>query len=246
MDFKGPGERELMKTAAVTHAGPVKEHNQDRYLIKEFSGDSVLVAVADGAGGTPAGEKASGVVIDRINNFQPGSETPEVNLVKLMQEADQRIFGEVEKKPDLSGMGSTLTVAFVNGQTVFWAHVGDSRLYLFRDDELSQITEDDTMAGFLLTEGEITREEARVHPGRNFLFDFIGSGGFEEETGSFALRKGDVLLLTTDGLHDRVPEEKFVTVLRSNSDLKKRLDALVARALEASGKDDLTVVGVEV
>ncbi len=235
-----------MKTAAVSHVGLVKDQNQDRFLIKEFSGDSVLIAVADGAGGTPAGEEASGVVIERINDFQPDSPTPEANLVRLMQEADQKIFGIVEKEPDLKGMGSTLTAAFIRGESVFWAHVGDSRLYLFRGDELTQITEDDTMAGFLLTEGEITREEARVHPGRNFLFDFIGSGGFEEETGSFALRKGDVLLLTTDGLHDRVPEEKFVTVLRSNSDLKKRLDALVARALEASGKDDLTVVGVEV
>jgi len=235
-----------MKTVAVTHAGLVKRKNQDRFLIKEFSGDSVLVAVADGAGGTPAGEEASGLVIDRINDFQADSETPEANLVKLMQEADHRIFGEVEKKPDLRGMGSTLTVAFIKGETVFWAHVGDSRLYLFRGDELSQITQDDTMAGFLLTEGELTKEEARVHPGRNFLFDFIGSGGLKEETGSFALRKGDLLLLTTDGLHDRVPEENLVTVLRSNSDLKKRLDALVATALDTMGKDDLTVVGVEV
>jgi PPM family protein phosphatase len=152
----------------------------------------------------------------------------------------------VEKEPDLKGMGSTLTAAFVRGEAVFWAHVGDSRLYLFREDELTQITEDDTMAGFLLTEGELTREEARVHPGRNFLFDFIGSGEFEEETGSFTLRKGDLLLLTTDGLHDRVPEEKVVSILRSNSELDKKLDGLVSIALKESGKDNVTVVGVEV
>ena len=235
-----------MKTAAVTHVALLKEQNQDRFLIKEFSGDSVLIAVADGAGGTPAGEEASGVVIERINDFQPDSQTPEANLVRLMQEADQQIFGAVEKEQDLKGMGSTLTAAFVRGEAVFWAHVGDSRLYLFREDELTQITEDDTMAGFLLTEGEITREEARVHPGRNFIFDFIGSGGFEEETGSFSLRENDLLLLTTDGLHDRVPEETLVSILRSNSELDKKLDALVSTALEARGKDDLTVVGVEV
>jgi protein phosphatase len=235
-----------MKTAVVTHVGLVKEQNQDRFLIKEFSGDSVLIAVADGAGGTPAGQEASGVVIEKINDFQPDSPTPEANLVRLMQEADQKIFGIVEKEPDLKGMGSTLTAAFVRGEAVFWAHVGDSRLYLFRDDELTQITEDDTMAGFLLTEGEITREEARVHPGRNFLFDFIGSGEFEEETGSFTLRKGDLLLLTTDGLHDRVEEENLVSILRSNGELDKRLDGLVSIALEESGKDNVTVVGVEV
>ena len=235
-----------MKTAVVTHVGLVKEQNQDRFLIKEFSGDSVLIAVADGAGGTPAGQEASRVVIERINDFQPDSPTPEANLVRLMQEADQKIFGIVEKEPDLKGMGSTLTAAFVRGEAVFWAHVGDSRLYLFRDDELTQITEDDTMAGFLLTEGEITKEEARVHPGRNFLFDFIGSGEFEEETGFFTLRKGDLLLLTTDGLHDRVEEETLVSILRSNGELDKRLDGLVAIALKESGKDNVTVVGVEV
>jgi protein phosphatase len=235
-----------MKTAAVTHVGLVKEQNEDGFLIKEFSGDSVLIAVADGAGGGPAGQEASGVVIERLNDFQPDSQTPEDHLVSLMQEADQKIFGVVEREPDLKGMGSTLTAAFVRGGAVFWAHVGDSRLYLFRGDELTQITEDDTMAGFLLTEGEISREESRVHPGRNFLFDFIGSGAFEEETGSFNLRKDDLLLLTTDGLHDRVPEETLVSVLSSNSELEKKLEVLVSIALEESGKDNVTVVGVEV
>jgi serine/threonine protein phosphatase PrpC len=235
-----------MKTAAVTHVGLTKRINQDRFLIKEFSGDSVLIAVADGAGGTPAGEEAAGAVIERLNDFQPDSPAPEEYLVRLMQEADQKIFGVVEREPDLKGMGTTLTAAFVRGETVFWAHVGDSRLYLFRGGELTQITEDDTMAGFLLTEGEITREEARVHPGRNFLFDFIGSGGFEEETGSFTVRKDDLLLLTTDGLHDRVPEEALVSILRSSSELDKKLDDIVSTTLKATGKDDLTVIGVEV
>jgi len=102
-----------MRTAAVSHVGLVKDQNQDRFLIKEFSGDSVLIAVADGAGGTPAGEEASGVVIERLNDFQPDSQNPEANLVRLMQEADQQIFGAVEKEPDLKGMGSTLTAAFI-------------------------------------------------------------------------------------------------------------------------------------
>ena len=235
-----------MKTAALTHVGLVKDQNQDRFLIKEFSGDSVLIAVADGAGGTPAGEEASRVVIERLNDFQPDSQPPEADIVRLMQEADQKIFAVVEKEPDLKGMGTTLTAAFVTGETVFWAHVGDSRLYLFRGDELTQITEDDTMAGFLLTEGEITRGEARVHPGRDFLFDFIGGGEFEEETGSFSLCKDDLLLLTTDGLHDRVPEETLLSILRSNSELDKKLDRLVSAALDAGGRDNITVVVVEV
>jgi protein phosphatase len=243
---RGPGEREQMKTAAVTHVGLVKEQNQDRFLIREFSNDSLLIAVADGAGGGPAGQEASGVVIERLDDFQPDSQSPKDHLASLMHEADQEIYEAVAQEPDLKGMGSTLTAAFIKGEVVFWAHVGDSRLYLFRGDELTQVTEDDTMAGFLLTEGEITREESRVHPGRNFLFDFVGSGEFEEETGSFPIQKNDLLLLTTDGLHDRVPEEKLVSILRTNGELDKKLNALVSNALEASGKDNVTVVGVQV
>lgn len=233
-----------MKTAAVTHVGLVKEQNQDRFLVREFSDDSILIAVADGAGGGPAGQEASGVVIEKLNEFQPVSQSPEDHLVSLMHEADQEIYEAVAKEPNRKGMGSTLTAAFIKGEVVSWAHVGDSRLYLFRGDELTQVTEDDTMAGFLLTEGEITREESRVHPGRNFLFDFVGSGEFEEESGSFPIQENDLLLLTTDGLHDRVREEKLVSILRSNNGLKKKLDELVAIALEESGKDNVTVVAV--
>jgi serine/threonine protein phosphatase PrpC len=82
--LRGPRERALMKTAALTHVEIVKDQNQDRFLIKEFSGDSVLVAVADGAGGTPAGQEAFGVIIERINDFQTESPTPEASLVRLM------------------------------------------------------------------------------------------------------------------------------------------------------------------
>ena len=235
-----------METAAITHKGLVKDQNQDRFLLKEYSDDSILFAVADGAGGVPAGEEASGEIIERLNLFQPDSQTPQEHLVSLMQAADRKIFEEVEKEPDLRGMGSTLTVAFVRGQSLFWAHVGDSRLYLFREDQLTQITEDDTMAGFLLAEGEITKEEARVHPGRNFLFDFIGCGEFEEETGTLSLRRNDLILLTTDGLHDKLTEEAVVSILSTDNGLEEKLNALVSAALEASGKDNLTVVGVEV
>jgi protein phosphatase len=151
----------------------------------------------------------------------------------------------VDRDPALWGMGTTMTLTFVSDGVVYWAHVGDSRLYLFSGGDIDQITEDDTIPGLLLGDGEITKEEARVHPNRNFLFEFIGCGEFEVHTGSFDVQKGDLLLLSTDGLHDEVPEETIVSVLRSNGNLEEKLEALVSAALDAGSTDNITVVGAE-
>jgi protein phosphatase len=103
------------------------------------------------------------------------------------------------------------------------------------------------MAGFLLSEGEITKEEARVHPGGKLVFQCLGGyGEFEADTGSFQVRQGDLLLLSTDGLHDEVSEEEIVSILRSESDLKEKLDAFVSAALATGGKDNIAVVVTEV
>jgi protein phosphatase len=171
----------------------------------------------------------------------------EAHIEELMQEANRRIMETVEKEPDLEGMGTTLTAACVRNGTVCWAHVGDSRLYLFRGHELRQITEDDTMAGFLFSEGELTKEEARIHPGNKMVFQCIGgSGKFEADTGNFKVQTGDLLLFSTDGLHDEVPEEEIVSALRSDKNLEEKTDDLLSAALVAGGKDNIAVVMVEI
>lgn len=235
-----------MKTYSVSHKGFVRDHNQDRFLVKELSNGSVLLAVADGAGGEAEGERAAEIARESLADFDPEVQNVKAHLVELIKVADQIIVDLVEENPDLKGMGTTMTVAFVREGIVHWAHVGDSRLYLLSGDELSQLTEDDTMAGFLLSEGEIDGEEARVHPGRNFLFECVGCGFFEAKTGSFSVQADDLLLLTTDGLHDKVAEETIVSVLRPDTDLEEKLEELVSEALEASGRDNVTVVGLEV
>lgn len=235
-----------MKIHSLTHKGFVKDRNQDRFLVREFSNGSVLLAVADGAGGEPEGERAAEIAKETLKHFDHDRESVVGHLVELMQTADQRIVELVEENPELKGMGTTMTVAFVQGSVVHWVHVGDSRLYLFRSGELSQMTEDDTMAAFLLSEGQIDSEEARVHPGRSFLFECIGCGLFEAKTGSLSVHPNDLLLLTTDGLHDRIPEEEILSILLSDAELEEKLAALVSTALDASGRDNITVVGMEV
>jgi serine/threonine protein phosphatase PrpC len=235
-----------MKSSAMRHQGLVKDDNQDLFFVKEFEDGSMLLAVADGLGGMVGGKRAAEMAKESLNNFNPDCQAVEAHIEELMQEANRRIMETVEKEPDLEGMGTTLTAACVRNGTVCWAHVGDSRLYLFRGDELRQITEDDTMAGFLLSEGELTKEEARIHPGNKLVFQCIGgSGEFEADTGNFKVQVGDLLLFSTDGLHDEVPEKEIVSALRSDKDLEKKMDDLLSAALAAGGKDNIAVVMVE-
>ena len=236
-----------MKSLAMKHKGLVKEDNQDLFLVKEFEDGSLLMAVADGLGGMVGGKRAAETARECLKNFNPECQAVEAHIEELMQEANRRIMETVEKEPDLEGMGTTMTAACVRNGTVCWAHVGDSRLYLFRGDELRQITEDDTMAGFLFSEGELTKEEARIHPGNKLVFQCIGgSGEFEADTGNFKVQAGDLLIFSTDGLHDEVPEEEIVSALRSDNDLEEKVDDLLSAALAAGGKDNIAVVMVEI
>jgi protein phosphatase len=236
-----------MKSFAIKHRGLVKEDNQDLFFVKEFDDGCILMAVADGLGGMVGGKRAAETAKECLYNFNPECQAVETHIEELMQEANRRIMETVGKEPDLEGMGTTMTAACVRNETVCWAHVGDSRLYLFRGDELRQITEDDTMAGFLFSEGELTKEEARIHPGNKLVFQCIGgSGEFEADTGNFKVQAGDLLLFSTDGLHDEVPEEEIVSTLRSDKDLEEKMDALLSAALAAGGKDNIAVVIVEV
>jgi protein phosphatase len=236
-----------MKSFAMRHRGLVKEDNQDLFFVKEFDDGSILLAVADGLGGMVGGKRAAEMAKECLNNFNPKCQAVETHIEELMQEANRRILETVQKEPELEGMGTTMTAACLRNGTACWAHVGDSRLYLFRGDELRQITEDDTMAGFLLSEGELTKEEARIHPGNKLVFQCIGgSGEFEADTGNFKIQAGDLLLFSTDGLHDEVPEEEIVSALRSDKDLAEKMDDLLSAALAAGGKDNIAVVMVEV
>ena len=236
----------LMKTFSMTHQGRLREKNEDMCFVKEFEDGSALLGVFDGLGGAAGGEKAAEKARDSLAEFDPDSKLLERHLVELMEIANRAILDMVDEIPDLSGMGTTMTVAYAGNGSVTWAHVGDSRLYLFRGGKLQRITEDDTIPGLLLAEGEIDQEEARVHPLKNVLFDCIGRGDFEAHAGRFEIQEQDILLLSTDGLHDEVPEKEMISILLLNKHLQGMLEALVSAALEAGGRDNITVVGAEV
>jgi protein phosphatase len=163
-------------------------------------------------------------------------------MAHLAEHANRRILDASAKDMSHNGMGTTLTAAFIDGAAAHWVHVGDSRLYLFRDGVLVQVTDDHTLAGLLLGAGEISAEEARVHPARNMLMSCLGRCDFEADTGTLELLANDLLLLSTDGLHDLVPEQDIADTLGGNGSIEDKPGLLVEAALGAGGRDNITVV----
>jgi len=231
---------------AATHIGRVRKVNEDRYLIKKLDDGTVLLAVADGLGGEAAGDYAAEIVRSRLaglNQVPRGEE--EQQLETLVKSADLAVYNEAGKDPDLEGMGTTLVCVLLRDGMVHWAHVGDSRLYVLRDRQLIRITEDQTFARFLVQEGEITPEQAPTHYSRHVLDQTVGCSICEPETGRLELKEEDLLILTTDGLHERIAADTMISILVAATDLETKAKSLVEAALDAGGKDNITIVIAE-
>ena len=224
--------------AAATDIGRVREQNEDSFLVEE-----PLFAVADGMGGHRGGEVASRLALQTLESlFRRGSG----DLDEQVQEANRAVFERSMLDRRVAGMGTTLTAALFEGDRVRLAHVGDSRAYLLRDGELHQLTEDHTLVRRMVAEGEITEEEARVHPHRNVMTRAIGTDMWVDVDDLVVeMRAGDRLLLCTDGLTGMVPEDRIREVLVDTPDPQLAADRLVAEANEAGGVDNITVVLVD-
>jgi len=234
------------KIFAATHIGWVRKANEDRYFIKKLSDGAILLAVADGLGGEAAGDYAAEIIRSRlagIDQITKGEE--EQQLLALVKEADLAMYYEAENDPDLRGMGTTLVCALLREGFVHWVHVGDSRLYVLHDRQLTKITEDQTFARFLVEEGEITPEQVPTHYSRHVLDQTVGCGICEPETGRLEFSKGDLLILTTDGLHKIIATEIIISVLLDKTDLEIKAKSLVEAALDSGGKDNITIVIAE-
>ena len=235
-----------METAWETHQGLKRANNQDRYLVREFGPEACLLAVADGMGGEVAGDRAAQTAIESLDRFQPEAADPLLQLQNLFTQASENIEARVRQDFQLSGMGTTLTAVFFQRGKACWAHVGDSRLYLFRAGKLNRATWDHTLPDTLLKEGNITTEEARNHPAQHLLLQCIGCGRFKASTGILDLERDDILLVSSDGLHHEVPEEEIAALLTGVEELAGALKKLVQAALNAGGRDNITIVAARV
>jgi protein phosphatase len=232
-----------IKFFGITQVGLVRKSNEDRYLIKELKDKSVLIAVADGLGGGVASDYAAEILRGKLaglNHISRNNEQQELD--QLTRVIDRAIYTESQENNDLEGMGSTLVGVLLRDRIAHWVHVGDSRLYLLRNGILTQVTEDQTLARFLLEEGEINTEQLPTHYSRHVMDQFVGCGYAEPETGCLNLLAGDLLALCTDGLHGQIPENTLHSILNTDNNLEIKANALVKAALDAGGEDNITVV----
>jgi serine/threonine protein phosphatase PrpC len=169
------------------------------------------------------------------NNEQP-------ELDQLARAIDRTIYTVGQENHGLEGMGSTLVGVLLRDRMAHWVHVGDSRLYMLREGTLTQVTEDQTLARFLLEEGEITAEQLPTHYSRHVMDQCVGCGYAEPETGRLEFLAGDLLVLSTDGLHGEIPENTLHSILNTDTNLEIKARALVKSALDTGGKDNITVV----
>ena len=234
-----------------TDTGRVRDHNEDSILTlgaeQSHLNVDALLAVADGMGGHAAGEVASGLTTSIINErFRSGefSADPrdglEYALRTLLQDVN-RLVHIASQDSDKRGMGTTCTLAVIKDKRLYYAHVGDSRAYLFRNDELNQITDDHSWVEEMVRVGAISREAARAHPNRNMITRAIGLGAdVVVDTGSCALHEGDLIILCSDGLNSMISDEDIQSVAATSSH-GAVCAALIEAANQAGGQDNISV-----
>ena len=228
---------------AISNKGRVLSYNDDRYLMRILEDGSTLVGIADGLGGEVSGDYAAEIITGRLAGMgavKKGFETEQ--LTRFAKESDKAILEESKKYIELEAMGTTLLCAVIREDQAHWVHVGDSRLYLFRESRLLQITEDQTLARFLVKEEEIKPENVSTHYSRNVMDQYIGCGYCDPESGKLRLKRGDLIVLTTDGLHKTIADEKMTEILRKDNSIESRARSLLEAALENEGEDNITIV----
>ena len=192
-----------------TDTGRQRNANEDAYFAR-----GPLFAVADGMGGAQAGEVASQLATESFEPVQRGEESPEAYLRAIARTANARIHRLAQADSSRSGMGTTLTAALVEDDEVSFAHVGDSRAYLFRDGELKLLTSDHSLVEELRRQGRLTDEQAEDHPQRSIITRALGpEREVEVDTMTYRARPGDVFLLCSDGLTTMIREDRIAATL---------------------------------
>jgi PPM family protein phosphatase len=253
-----------------TDVGRMREHNEDAFVVADLTrgnatlqpevrthvvGDrGTLFMVADGMGGAAAGEIASAMAIeavlreisDSLSTAEPPSEDGFATAVKrATAAANAEIHGYAMEHPEFRGMGTTATVAAVLGDSVYLAQVGDSRAYLVRDGVAQQITKDQSLMQKLVEAGELTEEEAEQSERRNIILQALGpEPTIKVDLTHQQLRRGDLLVLCSDGLSGQVKPDEIARIVSEEKDLTAACKRLIDRANDAGGPDNITVIVV--
>ena len=243
-----------MQFVAKTDTGKLRERNEDLYY---FDAQLQLFAITDGMGGHESGDIASRIALEIIQNWAQAQVSPHTDLgpmkrlevlTELAEEANQQIYSASESSSKARGMGTTLITGFVTFSYLTYVHVGDSRLYVLRDEKLTQITTDDSFVQKMVEKGEITVEESRTHEKRNIITKAIGlMPTVAVNADAYPLVPGDIVLACTDGLHDLIIDDREIAeIILAADDIETAGEELINKALDYGGTDNVTVLLVAV
>lgn len=235
-----------MKVFSMTDVGRVRQMNQDYVFATDEPQGTLpnLLVVADGMGGHKAGDFASKFTVETLKEEIKHSlkEGPEEVLMDAVQVVNKKLIETAEKDIKLDGMGTTLVAATVINHTLHFINVGDSRLYLI-NQEVRQLSRDHSLVEEMLRLGGISEEEAKHHPDKNIITRAIGvKEDVEADYYEYALKKGDVILMCTDGLCNMVSEDEIFEIIKSARDIVEAGQQLINRANENGGKDNIGIV----
>ena len=228
-----------MISLGVSKTGLVRQRNEDRFYAK-----GPLLIVADGMGGYTGGEYASTMVVDTIVDVIERADIITVDVLReAVLEANRMVFEKSQSYKELEGMGTTAVVAYVKEDTLLWAHVGDSRLYIYGDSQLRRMTNDHSMVQELVNAGTITEAEVIHHPKRNMLTRAIGVyDTVEVDTGMVEVHEGERILLCSDGLSGYIEESRIEEILSEESSESRVLEDLVQLVYDAGARDNVTII----
>lgn len=237
--------------AGLSDRGRVRKENEDNWVADPEYG---LFVVSDGMGGQFAGALAAKIVVEtlpplikeRMKNLKNRKTSAARKLITAaLADLSHQVRNQSQGQPGLEGMGATVVLALIRGAHALIAHMGDSRAYLLRRGRLQQLTRDHSIVQLLIDDGKITREEALRHPARGQLTRYVGmTGDALPEARSLDLRRGDRLLLCTDGLTDMVADTKLLSILKKTLVPKTACRHLIAAANAAGGRDNITAVTI--
>ncbi len=227
-----------LRAVAASDLGLSRPNNEDA-----VHAGGRLIAVADGMGGAPAGDLASGIVMRWLAPLDGGDPAdPAAALAAAIEGANQEVRATAQADPAREGMGTTVTALYLQAGALTLLHVGDSRGYRLRAGTLERLTRDETFVQALVDEGIITAEQARTHPHRSLVTQAVQGGPLHPVIQQVPAQPGDRLLVCSDGLSDVVPDEEIERVLAGYPDPAGCAQQLIELAREGGGPDNITVV----
>ena len=235
-------EKPGVQVYALTDVGKVRAVNQDALVVDEAL---FLYGVADGMGGHNGGETASAGARDGLIAALQGKEASLDALRDAITAANTALFQQQAEDESLSGMGTTLSVIWMSEHFVYLGHVGDSRVYRFREGKLEQMTDDHSLVAELVRAGYLTPEQAENHPNKNVILRAVGTEpGIDIDLAVEERQPGDLWLICSDGLHGMVKDDKMEAILSVNT-VEAAVKLLMDAALAAGGRDNISVVLVK-